>query len=45
MSLPVDGVAVEAVEGLDGLCIPIGEGSRQADTDQAGKQGLGVKIE
>merc|ERR1719275_474892 len=34
----VDGIAVEPVEGLDGLCVPVGEGSRQADADQAGKQ-------
>ena len=38
--LPVDGVAVEPVEGLDGLRVPVGEGSGQADADQAGKQSL-----
>ena len=44
-SLPVDGVAVEPVEGLDGLCVAVREGSRQADTDQAGEQSLSMKYE
>ena len=42
---PVDGVAVEPVEGLDGLGVPIGEGSGQADAHKAGKQSLSMKYE
>ena len=42
---PVDGVAVEPVEGLDGLGVPVGEGGGQADAHKAGKQSLSMKDE
>ena len=38
--LPVDGVAVESVECLDGLGVSVGERRGKANAHQAGKQSL-----